>query len=94
MHRKRATICFYLFLQFFGSETYGLVRSISTIDRLQKSGSVDQFCLMGDEVEKVNNVGDLDKLLTDCDYICNVLPKTPQTNDILGNGKLELCKGK
>ena len=49
---------------------------------------------MGDKVEEIDNVWDLDKLLIDCDYICNVLPKTPQTNDILGNGKLELCKGK
>ena len=49
---------------------------------------------MGEEGEKLENVWNLDKLLTDCDYICNVLPKTPQTNNILGNGKLELCKGK
>ena len=49
---------------------------------------------MGDKVEEIDKVWDLDKLLIDCDYICNVLPKTPQTNDILGNGKLELCKGK
>ena len=55
---------------------------------------IDQFCLMGEANEKSENVSGLEKLLTDCDYVCNVLPKTPQTNDILGNGKLELCKGK
>ena len=55
---------------------------------------IDQFCLMGEAMEKSENISGLEKLLTDCDYVCNVLPKTPQTNDILGNGKLELCKGK
>ena len=40
-----------------------------------------------------SNVWSLEKLLKDCDYICNVLPKTPQTNNILGKGKLEFCKG-
>ena len=55
---------------------------------------IDQFCLMEEAYEKSENVSGLEKLLTDCDYVCNVLPKTPQTNDILGNGILELCKGK
>ena len=55
---------------------------------------IDQFCLMEEANEKSENVSGLEKLLNDCDYVCNVLPKTPQTNDILGNGKLELCKGK
>ena len=35
----------------------------------------------------------IEKLLRECDYICNVLPKTPETDNMLGNGKLELCKG-
>ena len=35
----------------------------------------------------------IDRMLKECDYICNVLPKTPETDDMLGNGKLELCKG-
>ena len=48
---------------------------------------------MAEGEEKMENVWNLDKLLKDCDYICNVLPKTPQTNNILGKGKLELCKG-
>ena len=44
---------------------------------------------------KIGNeiMGNLDTLLKDCDYICNVLPKTPLTDGILGNGRLELCKG-
>jgi len=80
--------------KFFGSETYGLVRSSSSIKALQKSRMIDQFCLMEEAYGKSENISGLEKLLTDCDYVCNVLPKTPQTNDILGNGKLELCKGK
>ena len=32
-------------------------------------------------------------LLKECDYICNVLPKTPETDNILGGGKLENCQG-
>ena len=32
-------------------------------------------------------------LLKECDYICNVLPKTKETDNILGGGKLELCQG-
>ena len=32
-------------------------------------------------------------LLKECDYICNVLPKTRETTNILGGGKLQLCKG-
>ena len=32
-------------------------------------------------------------LLKECDYICNVLPKTRETDNILGGGKLEHCKG-
>ena len=32
-------------------------------------------------------------LLKECDYICNVLPKTRETDNILGGGKLENCKG-
>ncbi|XP_030760359.1 uncharacterized protein LOC115885542 [Sitophilus oryzae] len=32
--------------------------------------------------------------LSKVDYLINVLPSTPETNDILGNGVLENCKGK
>ena len=35
----------------------------------------------------------IDDLLKRCDYICNVLPKSPDTDNILGGGKLQLCQG-
>ena len=35
----------------------------------------------------------VEKILKECDYICNVLPKSLETDNILGNGMLELCKG-
>ena len=33
-------------------------------------------------------------LLKECHYICNVLPKTRETDNILGGGKLQLCGGR
>ncbi|XP_050308365.1 glyoxylate/hydroxypyruvate reductase A-like [Anthonomus grandis grandis] len=36
----------------------------------------------------------LSGLLESVDYIVNVLPKTEETNNLLGNGILERCKGK
>ena len=60
---------------------------------MDKSNSIDQFCVMDGSYNLPSNVWSLEKLLKDCDYICNVLPKTPQTNNILGKGKLEFCKG-
>ena len=35
----------------------------------------------------------IENLLKECDYICNVLPKTSETDNILGHDKLRLCKG-
>ena len=37
--------------------------------------------------------GGLAKLLQESDYICNVLPNTPETTNILGNGVLKECSG-
>ena len=48
---------------------------------------------LSNEIEN-EKVWGIEKILTDCDYICSVLPKTPQTDNIMGNGKLQLCKGK
>ena len=37
--------------------------------------------------------GGLVKILQESDYICNVLPNTPETTNILGNGVLKECSG-
>ena len=36
----------------------------------------------------------LPDLLKECDYVCNTLPNTPNTNGALSNGILENCKGR
>ena len=77
----------------FGSETYGLVRSSSSTKELEKASCIDHFCSLENSSNQDENTWSLEKLLTDCDYICNVLPKTPHTNNILGKGNLEYCKG-
>ena len=65
---------------------------------------IDHWCILGNEKmdtcaqekepPETTLIWGLDKLLLDCDYIFNALPMTPQTDNILGNGKLLLCKGK
>ena len=37
--------------------------------------------------------GGLAKILRESDYICNVLPNTPETTNILGSGVLKECAG-
>ena len=44
-------------------------------------------------VDKVVLMDQIDKLLQNCDYVCNVLPNTEKTTDCLSNGILEHCKG-
>jgi hypothetical protein len=44
-------------------------------------------------VDKGVLMDQLDELLQNCDYICNVLPNTEKTTDCLSNGILEHCKG-
>lgn len=36
----------------------------------------------------------LDELLQNCDYICNILPSTPETRNMLSGNVLENCKDK
>ncbi|XP_019764299.2 glyoxylate/hydroxypyruvate reductase A isoform X1 [Dendroctonus ponderosae] len=45
-------------------------------------------------LEKYYNKTGLGELLSSVDYIVNVLPKTPETTNILGNGMLKHCKNK
>ena len=44
-------------------------------------------------VDKVVLMDQIDELLQNCDYVCNVLPNTEKTTDCLSNGILEHCKG-
>ena len=53
------------------------------------SGSERQI-INGHSIQIHHGISDL---LRECDYICNVLPKTPETDNILGGGKLENCQG-
>ena len=39
-------------------------------------------------------VTNLSDLLSNCDYVCNVLPNTPQTQGLLDGNALEDCKSK
>lgn len=38
------------------------------------------------------SVADLDDVLSNCDYIVNILPSTCNTRGLLDNNKLELCR--
>ena len=64
----------------FGSKTRGLVRNIPQ-NPTQKCANIDEFF----------TPADLGQLLSGCDYICSVLPKTAETTNILGNGILQHC---
>ena len=82
----------------YGSEVYGLVRHISSIEgKLAEEKFVDHYCLMNNKTPiaaKEGPIHGLERILEECDYIVSVLPKTADTYNILGNGKLALCKGK
>ena len=75
--------CFFL-KKFFGSCVWGLGRS--------KNPSNLKVCKLFDYDLSTEDEGSISKILQNCDYICNVLPKTPQTNDILGNDIMKHCK--
>ena len=45
-------------------------------------------------VDKIVLMDQLDTLLKNCDYICNVLPNTDKTTNCLSTGIFENCKGK
>ena len=80
-----------------------MVKNAWSIDPLNDHPYVDIYCVLDGQKagkERINIQGrpvdvyfGIEKLLKECDYICNVLPKNPETDNILGNGKLELCKG-
>lgn len=66
-----------------GSEVWGLVRSMP--DQPDED-NIDYYCIMGSTNDNLH------KLLANCDYICNVLPHTSQTEGLLGNGVLSSCR--
>ena len=72
--------------QSFGSRVIGLRRRRVQDDEDDDSDSVAFL-------DEVYVRSDLSKFLSGCDYVCSVLPKTPETNDIIGKDVLETCKG-
>ena len=46
-----------------------------------------------DNVDKVILMDQIDELLKNCDYVCNVLPNTEKTTNCLSNGILQNCHG-
>ena len=69
------------FSQHFGCRTLGLVRTVPPSS--SRCPDLDEY----------HAFEDLPTLLERSDYICNVLPQTKQTMDILGGKALEVCKG-
>jgi phosphoglycerate dehydrogenase-like enzyme len=69
----------------FGCRTLGLVRSVPN----QRSPHIDEYFSMSGAG---GNKG-LVQLLKDSDYICSMLPNTPETTGILGGGILKECAG-
>ena len=86
-----------------GSETYGLVKNVWSIDPNTEASYIDHYSVMDgkpSDNERMVIKGKpvdihfgIENLLKECDYICNVLPKTSETDNILGHDKLRLCKG-
>ena len=72
-------IFFLLTFQAFGSRVLGLSRGGKTKEN---------------PFEEVFERRKLPEFLSRCDYICAILPKTPETDEIVGGGILEHCKGK
>ncbi|XP_071788353.1 glyoxylate/hydroxypyruvate reductase A-like [Asterias amurensis] len=66
----------------FNMTTWGLVRR--DLPKEERSEHVDVY-------KKMDGLCDL---LAECDYICSVLPQTPQTDDILSNDVLSNCTKK
>lgn len=46
------------------------------------------------EFNRLTTVGNLSEFLAGCDYICNVLPSTTETQDLLSGDALSSCKSK
>lgn len=46
------------------------------------------------EFNRLTTVGNLSEFLAGCDYICNVLPSTTETQDLLSGDALSCCKSK
>ncbi|XP_064606037.1 glyoxylate/hydroxypyruvate reductase A-like [Liolophura sinensis] len=47
-----------------------------------------------EDVDGYRLLADLKDILVNCDYICNVLPSTPETVGLLNNGMLRNCEAK
>eukprot|EP00095_Tigriopus_kingsejongensis_P000427 maker-scaffold171_size289870-snap-gene-1.44 protein:Tk00427 transcript:maker-scaffold171_size289870-snap-gene-1.44-mRNA-1 annotation:"hypothetical protein LOTGIDRAFT_238595" len=67
--------------QFFGAKILGFIRTLPIRER---SPFVDHY------FDQTN----LNEMLPQCDYICNILPRTAQTTGLLSEELLEKCKGR
>ena len=68
-------------LQNFGSTVWAVKRNPATINNATES-------------TKILPMEKLPELLQNCDFVCNLLPKTAKTTGILDSGMLVNCKGK
>lgn len=48
----------------------------------------------GEYIDHIRNINDLDEILSNCDYICNILPHTMETINLLSNKRLNVCRDK
>ncbi|XP_030760377.1 uncharacterized protein LOC115885562 [Sitophilus oryzae] len=71
-------------LKYLGATVYGYGRRESLSLENEEYQHISQYF----------NTANLKEILSKVDYVVNVLPSTPETNDILGNGILENCKGR
>ncbi|XP_014768643.1 glyoxylate/hydroxypyruvate reductase A [Octopus bimaculoides] len=69
--------------KFLGMTTWGLVRS-NTEERKTQYPEVDHLC----------TTSNLEHLLSNCDYICNILPSTKDTRGLLSGDVLAACKNR
>ena len=65
----------------FGMTVHGVVSK--EIDADKRNPSIDRYYF---------SLEHLPEMLQNCDYVCNTLPKTPQTNGALMNDMLKNCK--
>ncbi|XP_067685948.1 glyoxylate/hydroxypyruvate reductase B-like [Haliotis asinina] len=68
--------------KFFGMKVWGMTRTEVPED--QKSPHVDEY----------RTGSSLHEILSECDYIVNILPSTEQTRDLLSGDAFSFCKNK
>ena len=80
-------ILFQNITQFFITIFQALGAKVWALKRTEKTGKEPY-------VDEIVHMDQLDLLLKNCDYVCNVLPNTEKTTNCLSGGILTNCKGK